>query len=79
MVSEKCPVVAMDQYTENLSGFLAMSALEEMIVFIWVPGQVGGRGKLAADSAARDALSGDISDKLIPFSDLKPHITCEYF
>ena len=30
MVSEKCPVVAMDQYTENLSGFLAMSALEEI-------------------------------------------------
>ena len=42
-----------------------------MIVFIWVPGQVGVRGKLAADSAARDALDGDISDELIPFSDLK--------
>ena len=54
-----------------LSGSPARWTLEEMIVFIWVPGQVGGRGKLAADSAARDALDGDISDELIPFSDLK--------
>ena len=35
------------------------------IVFIWV------RGNSAADSAAKDALDGDISVELIPFSDLK--------
>ena len=42
------------------------------IVFIWVPGQAGIRGNSAADSAAKDALDGDISVELIPFSDLKP-------
>ena len=34
----------------------------------------GIRGNSAADSAAKDALDGDILHELIPFSDVKSHI-----
>ena len=57
-------VQILDLYTE-------MTRDGREIVFIWVPGHVGIRGNLAADSAAKDALDGDISVELIPFSDLK--------
>ena len=42
-----------------------------MIVFIWVPGYVAVRGNSAVDSAARDAVDGDIWDELISFSDVQ--------
>ena len=40
-------------------------------VFIWVPGHVPIRSNSAADSAAKDAIAGDILVELIPFSDLR--------
>ena len=51
--------------------YIKMTREGREIVFIWVPGHVGIRGNSAADSAAKDALDGDISVELIPFSDLK--------
>ena len=47
---------------------------EKEIVFVWVPSHVGTRENSAADTAAEDALDGDISDEFAPFSDLKPRM-----
>ena len=51
---------------------------DEEIVFDWVPGHVGIRGNSAADTVAKDTLSGDIYDKLNPISDMKPQMN-KYF
>ena len=48
------------------------------IVFISVPSHVGMKGNSAADSA-KDALDGDISVELIPFSDLNHVPTNIYY
>ena len=47
---------------------------EKEAVFDWVPGHVGIKRNSAADTAAEDALDGDISDEFAPFSDLKPRM-----
>ena len=39
-----------------------------------VPGHVGISCNSAADSAAKDALDGDVSDEWISFSDFKPRL-----
>ena len=45
---------------------------QKEVVFMWVPGHVGIRGKGAADTAAKEALEKETTDDLMPFSDLKP-------
>ena len=42
------------------------------IVFVWVPGHLGISDNSAADSVAKEAVDGDVSDEYIRFSDLKP-------
>ena len=41
-------------------------------MFVWVPGHVGIRGNSGTDSTAMDTSGGNISNELIPCSDLKP-------
>ena len=47
---------------------------ERGIAFVWVAGHIGIRDNSAADSAAEDAIDGDMSEEFIPFSDLKPRL-----
>ena len=49
-------------------------ARDKEIVFIWVPSHLGNTGNSTADSAAKDAVDGNITDELIPLSDLKTHV-----
>ena len=44
------------------------------IVFCWLPSHVGIRGNKKADIAAKSALTLNISDLKIPFTDFKPSI-----
>ena len=44
------------------------------VTYLLTPEDLGVRGNSAADSAAKDALDGNISDELIPFSDIKTRV-----
>ena len=44
---------------------------------MWVPGHVGIRGKEAANRGAKEALEKELTDDLMPFSNLKP-LTAKY-
>ena len=56
---------------EILELYMDLTKDGKEIVFVWVPGHVGIRGNSVTDAAAKDALVGDTSVELIPFSDLK--------
>ena len=56
---------------QTLELYINLSRDGKKTVFILIPGHVGIGGNSAANSAAKDALVGDISVELIPFSDLK--------
>ena len=56
---------------DKFENFMDLIEDGKEIVFVWVPGHVGIRGNSAADAAAKDALVGDTSVELIPFSDGK--------
>jgi ribonuclease HI len=45
------------------------------ITFVWVPSHIGIAGNTAADATAKAGLCLQISNSLIPYSDLKPLIT----
>ena len=60
--------------TQNLELHMELTRDVKEIVFSWVPGHVGIRGNSAADSAAKDALDGDISDELSPFWELETRV-----
>jgi hypothetical protein len=45
------------------------------ITFVWVPSHIGIAGNTAADAMAKAGLCLQISNSLIPYSDLKPLIT----
>lgn len=58
-------------YKIQKSAYMKNTVWGEEIAFVWVPGHNGIRGNSAADSAAYDAQAGDVSEELVPFSDLK--------
>ena len=58
--------------------FLDLIRDEMEIVFVWVPGHVGITGNSSAALAVNNALNGDASDELTPFSGFKPTLN-KYF
>jgi ribonuclease HI len=49
------------------------------ITFVWVPSHIGYAGNIAADATAKAGLCLQISNSLIPYSDLKPLITSHLY
>ena len=51
-----------------------LSCAHKTVHFCWIPSHIGIRGNKAADVAAKESLSQDITASQFPYTDLKPHI-----